>query len=131
MPNINLLSDDEFNRRFGAAVIAIMSGELMFNDSGITEAPSAAPNVVDIHDHMSLRQENVVLTNIVKIQKLTIKALRLEERSSDISSPDLLDIIDKTRKKNGTINYSAVARRLGVHHTTVKTLLVRRGIKSS
>lgn len=52
---------------------------------------------------------------IIKKQKLKIKTL-----SNPITHSELLALSEKTKKKNGSMNYSAIAKNLGVSNHTAK-----------
>ena len=53
---------------------------------------------------------------IIKRQTITIKTLK-----QGLSKNELFQIIEETRKKNGTINYSAIGRIIGCTNHTAKT----------
>jgi hypothetical protein len=63
----------------------------------------------------------------VTIDKLIL--YRRKDKSHRLNEEELLALVNSVRRKNGKINYSKAAKLLGVHHTTAKSWIEKRGMK--
>ena len=69
-------------------------------------------------------------THIANLQNKVIELKRKNRfRKLTLSDEGLRNIVDKNRKKNGTINYSKLGIELGVKHPTAKSWCKNRGIE--
>jgi hypothetical protein len=75
----------------------------------------------------NLRDENIQLNRQLSIANTKLKKFRMKAR---LGKEDLAKLIDKTRKKNGTHNYAALGRELGIDNQTAERLVISQGLKN-
>ncbi|MBI3195388.1 MAG: hypothetical protein HYZ34_13130 [Ignavibacteriae bacterium] len=82
----------------------------------------------DVNDVVDKREFDSVNNELTNAQGIIIK-LRNKAKASGISREELIDIVERTKKNNGTINYSAVGREIGESNHTAKRKCEQHRIK--
>ena len=77
-----------------------------------------------------LEKENKILNRELEARNKIIKKFkkRTKFKLGDLKDPQIESIVDETRKKNGTINYTKAGNRLGVSRDTVRREIEKRNL---
>ena len=78
----------------------------------------------------NLEKENKILNRELEARNKIIKKFkkRTKFKLGDLKDPQIESIVDETRKKNGTINYTKAGNRLGVSRDTVRREIEKRNL---
>jgi len=91
-------------------------------------------NQVDREEFEGLKEKNERLESENRIFQnerivLTEKIIKYKKRQqTDITKEQMVELIDKTRKKNGKQNYSKIGKEIGRNHETVKKYITNFGL---
>lgn len=94
-------------------------------DDSLNEEEINLKSIVDKYEN-----EIKAMNNQLSIAHNTVKKLKLRSRLklSDLTDSEIQSLADRTRKRNGKINYAEMGRKLGVDPHTVKREIKRRKI---
>jgi hypothetical protein len=106
----------------------IDSGDLIPKEDVINQIIKTIQDTLEPVKEKIQEQERSLTIQKNELRATTNKLLIYKKRRDMMSrfSPDYLkEVIERHRKKNGTINYSAVGRELGINHETAKKIIKR------
>jgi len=105
----------------------------------LESSDTRATNFTNLEEKLKSEQEDKVFlnrelearNNKVALLREQTRQLRKQNRQKEYpyTKDDLRKIIDATRKKNRSHNYTKIGERLGCHHTTALNIVKRAGLK--